>query len=85
MYFPKNKSDTVEATKIFLAHSAPFGTVKRLRSDNGGEFVPGMFKALLSDNKIKHETSAPYSPHQNGTAKRHWGTLFEMRRCMLIA
>ena len=84
MYFLKNKSDTVEATKKFLADSAAFGTVKRLRLDNGGEFVSGMFKALLSANKIKHETSAPYSPHQNGTAERHWRTLFEMGRCMLI-
>ena len=83
VYFLKNKSDTVEATKKFLADSAPFGTVKRLRSDNGGEFVSGRFKALLSDNKIKHETSAPYFPHQNGTAGRHWRTLFEMGRCML--
>ena len=39
---------------------------------------------LLNDNKIKHETSAPHSPHQNGTAERHWRTLFEMGRCMLI-
>ena len=71
MYFLENKSDTVEATKKFLADSAPFGTVKRLRSDNGGEFVSGRFKALLSDNKIKHDTSAPYSPHQNGTYNLH--------------
>ena len=84
VYFLKIKSDTFEATKKFLADSAAFGTVKRLRSDDGGEFVSGMFKALLSDNKIKHETSAPYSQRQNGTAERHWRTLFEMGRCMLI-
>ena len=74
----------VEATKKFLADSAPFGDVKRLRSDGGGEFMSGEFKALLRENKIKHETSAPHSPHQNGTAERHWRTLFEMGRCMLI-
>ncbi|CAB4035581.1 Retrovirus-related Pol poly from transposon TNT 1-94, partial [Paramuricea clavata] len=84
VYFLKNKSDTVEATKKFLADSAPYGNVKRLRSDNGGEFISNKFKSLLSENKIKHETSAPYSPHQNGTAERHWRTLFEMGRCMLI-
>ena len=84
VYFLKNKSDTVKATKKFLPDSSPFGTVKRLRLDNGGEFVSGRFKTLLSDNKIKHETAAPYSPHQNGTAERHWRTLFEMGRCMLI-
>ena len=36
MYFLKNKSDTVKATKKFLADVAPYGCVKRLRSDNGG-------------------------------------------------
>ena len=36
VYFLKNKSDTVDATKKFFADSASFGTVKRLRSDNGG-------------------------------------------------
>ena len=43
VYFLKNKSDTVEATKKFLADSAPFGIIKHLRSDNGGEFLSGEF------------------------------------------
>ena len=84
MYFLKNKSDTVRATKKFLADVAPYGDVKRLRSDNGGEFMSKDFKELMLDNKIKHETSAPRSPHQNGSAERQWKTLFEMARCMLI-
>ena len=71
VYFLRNKSDTVEATKKFLADLAPFGIVKRLRSDNGGEFISGEFKALLNDNRTKHEKSAPHSPHQIGTADRH--------------
>ena len=33
---------------------------------------------------IKHEKSAPYSPHQNGTAERSWRTLFEMARSLLL-
>ena len=39
---------------------------------------------MLINNKIKHEFSAPYSPHQNGTAERAWRSLFEMSRCLLI-
>ncbi len=42
------------------------------------------FQALLTKNKIRHETSAPYSPHQNGTAERGWRTLYDMSRCLLI-
>ena len=68
----------------FLADSAPYGFVKRLRSDNGGEFVSNEFEDILVKNKIKHERSSPYSPHQNGTVERGWRTLFDMARCLLI-
>ena len=84
IYFLKHKSDTVEATKQFLADIAPLGKVKCIRSDNGGEFIGQKFKSLLRENKIKHETCAPYSPHQNGTAERAWLSLFNMARCLLL-
>ena len=84
VYFLHDKGDTVKATEFFLADSAPFGNVKCIRSDNGTEFICSAFKTLLRDNLIRYETSASYSPHQNGTAKRHWRTLFEMGRCLLI-
>ena len=69
---------TLAATERFLADSASCGKVKCIRSDNGGEFTSVNFEALLRRNRIRHDTSAPYSPHQNGTAERHWRTLFEM-------
>lgn len=84
VYFLKNKSDTVFATEKFLADTAPYGKIKCIRSDNGTEFMSKEFKALLNKNGIRHETSAPYSPHQNGTAERNWRTLFDMARCMLL-
>jgi len=84
VYFLKDKSDTVEATERFLADSAPFGKVKCLRSDNGSEFTSRTYKSLLRKHCIRHDTSAPYSPHQNGTAECYWRTLFEMGRCLLI-
>ena len=83
-YMLKNKSDTLWATEKFLADTFPYEKVKCIRSDNGTEFTSKAFKSLLVKNKIKHETSAPYSPHQNGTAERNWRTLFEMARCLLI-
>ncbi len=84
VYFFKTKSDTVQETEKFLADTAPYGKVKCIRSDNGSEFMCRNFQTLLRKNGIKHETSAPYLPHQNGTAERGWRTLFEMGRCMLI-
>ena len=74
----------MQATEKFLADVSPYGKVKCMRSDNGTEFTGGDFQALLRKSKIRHETTAPYSPHQNGTAERGWRTLFEMGRCMLI-
>lgn len=84
VYFLKAKSDTVKATEKFIADVAPYGKIKCVRSDNGTEFTAKEFQSLLSKNAIRHETSAPYSPHQNGTAERNWRTLFEMARCMLL-
>ncbi|CAB4019984.1 myosin heavy fast skeletal muscle, partial [Paramuricea clavata] len=70
VYFLKCKSDNPEALQQFLADAAPFGRVKRVRSDNGTEFTNHKFKSILRENGIRHETSAPYSPHQNGTVER---------------
>ncbi len=98
-YFLKEKSDAVKATEKFLTDISPYGKVKtlsffedvfpagdvkRMRSDNGGEYIGHEFRDLLLKNRIKHELSAPYSPHQNGTAERNWRTLFEMGRALLI-
>lgn len=83
-YFLKAKSDTARATEKFLADTAPYGRVKTIRSDNGTEYTGKEFQGLLRENMISHQTSAPYSPHQNGTAERNWRTLFDMGRCMLL-
>ena len=84
VYLLRNKSDTTKATEKFLADTSLYGTVKRFRTDNGTEFTASDFRSLMARNKIKHEFSSPYSPHQNGTAERSWRTLFEMARCLLI-
>ena len=84
VYLLKNKSDMITAMERFLADTAPYGTVKRLRTDNGTEFTSEEFKNLVVKNRIKHEFSAPYSPHQNGTVERSSRTLYEMARCLLL-
>lgn len=84
VYFLKHKSEATMATEKFLADCAPYGIIKCIRSDNGTEFMSSAFQTLLREKGIKHETSAPYSPHQNGTAERQWRTLVEMGRCLLL-
>ena len=83
-YFMNTKDESVQMAERFLADSAPYGKVKCLRSDKGTEFTSHAFTEFLIKHKIKFETSAPHSPHQNGVAERNWRTLFEMARCMLI-
>ena len=96
MYFLKKKSGATRALAKFLADSRPYGKVQsmtadeylcpvqRLRSDNGGEFTSNTFGNALVSHSIKHEKSAPYSPHQNGTVERGWRTMFSMARCLLV-
>ena len=79
MYFLKQKLDAIIATEKFIA-MAPFGKTKRLRSDNGGEYTSKVFGKLMFENKIRHEFTAPYFPHQHGTTERSWKMLYNIAR-----
>ena len=80
VYFLKQKSDACDAFKQYIADMALYGTIKSVRSDQGGEFISEKFVSMLIQNKIRHERKAPYSQHQNGKAERAWRTLFDMAR-----
>jgi hypothetical protein len=55
--------------------------LKVLRSDNGGEYKA--FSDYLTKRGIRHQTTAPYTPEQNGVAERANRTLVEGGRTML--
>jgi len=57
--------------------------VRRLRSDNGSEFVNDTMNTFCHRNGIIHETTIPYTPEQNGIAERAIAAFFEMVRSML--
>jgi transposase InsO family protein len=59
--------------------------IKVFQSDNGGEYISKGFERFLRAHGIKKQTSTPYSPQQNGVAKRANRTLVEMARSMLHA
>ena len=44
--------------------------IKIFRSDNGGEFIAGEFKAFYKEVGIKRDFSTPYNPQQNGVVER---------------
>ena len=83
VYLLGRKSDTPEALLKYISDIAPFGKISKLRSDNGGEFSSRIFRQILIDRGIRHETSAPYSPEMLGHIERAWRTLFNSARCLL--
>ncbi|KAI9906739.1 hypothetical protein PsorP6_016209 [Peronosclerospora sorghi] len=42
--------------------------IKCVRTDNGSEFCNKIFDGFCLQHGILHQTSAPYSPQQNGIA-----------------
>ncbi|GMF42867.1 unnamed protein product [Phytophthora fragariaefolia] len=85
VYFMKAKSEVLSKFKIYKAamENATDKRIKRLRSDNGGEYTDKLFKAYLNRNGIKHEKTVPYTPQQNGLAERLSRSLVETARCLL--
>ena len=59
-------------------------SIKAVRSDNGGEYIGELRRELVRDG-IRVETSAPYTPEQNGVAERMNRTLVESARSMIHA
>ena len=62
-----------EALKVFTRWITKvekrFGyRVKKIRSDNEGEYTSKAFKQYLSDKGIWHQKTIPYTPMQNGVA-----------------
>lgn len=56
-----------------------------LHTDNGCEYVNEEFKSFLESKGIQHERTAPYTPQQNGRAKRELRSIMETARTMLYA
>jgi len=51
--------------------------IKTLRSDNGGEFLCKKFDDFLHECGMERQTSAPYTPQQNGVVERTNRTIME--------
>jgi hypothetical protein len=74
-----NKSEVFGSFVKFCAYiENQFHTrVKVLQSDGGGEFLSHAFKEFLATYVILHFISCPYTPQQNGLAKRKHRHLIE--------
>jgi hypothetical protein len=86
VYFLKQKSEVYEVFKKWKAmvENETGLKIKKLRSDNGGEYEDTGFKRFCFENGIRLERTVPGTPQQNGVAERMNRTLTERARSMRI-
>jgi transposase InsO family protein len=75
--------DAVRAILLYLENQTGH-TVKVVRTDRGTEFVNSDLREFFQSKGIRHETSAPYTPQQNGRAERFNRSLKEKVRMLLL-
>ena len=87
VYLLRHKSDTFKCfqqyEKLFERQTGK--PIKKIRSDNGGEYTSREFSEYLKSNGYIHETTVPYTPQQNGIAERFNRTIMTKLRCLLIS
>ncbi|UYV70112.1 hypothetical protein LAZ67_7001835 [Cordylochernes scorpioides] len=84
--FLKSKSETFAKLKEFieLIENIKGTKIKRIRSDNGGEFTNRQLSSYLIEKGIEHQFTTFYSPSQNGIVERANRSLIEGTRALLI-
>jgi len=87
VYLSKAKGEAFEKFKQYkaLVENEIGHKIKVLQSENRGEFVSKKFDAFLAECGIQRQTSAPYSPQQNGVAEHANRTIMECARSMILA
>ncbi|MBW0523358.1 hypothetical protein O181_063073 [Austropuccinia psidii MF-1] len=82
----KAKSDAAKHLKDWLVQfeNIAHTTIKRVRTDNGGEFTSSFLLSFFKEKGIVHERTIPYEHHQNGKVERTNRTLAEAARSMMI-
>lgn len=82
----KTKSEVQEVVKevINMLESQSGEKTQVVRTDRGGEYLNASLKEFYKAKGIIAQTTAPYSPQQNGSAERLNRTLVEKVRAMLL-
>ncbi|EOY17849.1 Copia-like retrotransposable element, putative [Theobroma cacao] len=86
IYFIQHKSEVFSVFQKFKAkvENESGCRIKKLRTDNGGEYTSSEFISYLENEGIHHQLTAPYCPEQNGVSERKNRTIIEMSRCFLF-
>ena len=85
VYLIHSKYEALNMFKTFKAEAENQldKRIKVLRSDRGGEYESNDFVEFCSTHGIIHQTTAPYTPQQNGVVERKNHTLKDMINSML--
>ncbi len=67
------QEETESLTHGFVQALCKRGLPRSLMSDNGGAMLAAEFTEGLAGLSISHDTTLPYSPHQNGKQESFWG------------
>jgi hypothetical protein len=81
----KSKDEAHQRFKKVQAMAEAEGNCKlcAFRSDRGGEFNSTEFREYCEERGIKHYTTTPYTPQQNGVVERRNQNVVEMARCLI--
>lgn len=78
-YFLKKKSEVTTRFGEFkaLMENQTGKSIKKIRTENGSEFVNKAFDGICATSGIAHQLTVPYSPQQNGLVERMNRTIVE--------
>jgi hypothetical protein len=80
VYMMKTRDEVPEKIERYFSE---IGTPETLVTDGAKEFTSRYMEMLCRKRGVRRETSAPYTPEENGKIERIWGTVVGMARCLL--
>lgn len=85
VYFLRNKSEVYSKLVEFktLVENQTGKKLKKIRTDNGSEYINKQVSTFLRNNGIIHQRTVDYTPQQNGVSERANRSIVERARSML--
>ena len=82
IYATKTKKGIAAADKVYNEFILKFGAPTRIHSDQGGDFINGLFKRLHQLTGTAQSRTTPYHPQGNGLTERMNRTLIGMLKTL---
>ena len=86
LFLMKSKTEVTKQIKVLcnMIKCQFKEKVQGIRSDNARDFLNKELREFFDMEGIRHETSCPYTPQQNGLAERKIGDIVDKGRTLLI-